>query len=299
MLEATPMRIRINCDGALKDYFVSERPGLLTDLTGGIPVVEFLNVDLPKVLERRADIVMTLQDDSLFHVEFQSTNRSDIMLRMAEYYLLLRRRFRRRRVRQAVLFTGPAKLRMKPRLIDGPMSFRCEIHDIREWSAEALLRSPNEADRLLAMLGTTADLSDVVNRIVSLTAAMPVSQRSAALATLKSLASLRGVVDIIKKEENAMPIYVDISTSPLFREEYKDLMAKFEAGRKEAQEEGLELGREEGIRTALKTALRAAFTRVPRWASDRIDHASHERLMDWIVRVHGAANIEAVIGKRP
>ncbi|MBM3768356.1 MAG: hypothetical protein FJW32_23480, partial [Acidobacteria bacterium] len=239
------MRIRINYDGALKDYFISERPSLLTDLTGGIPVVEFLNVDLPKILDRRADLIMRLEDKSIFHTELQSTNRRDMLWRMAEYYLLLRRRFKTP-IRQAVLYTGMKRLRMPSALVDGPMRFRCEVHDIREWSAEELLASPNEGDRILAMLGQTDDPIRVVREVIAVTARQTYERRTFSVAALKAIAGLRQLERIILEEENAMPAYFDLSTSPLFRREYADLMAKVAEVKKRMREESLAEGREKG-----------------------------------------------------
>ena len=40
---------RIDFDGALKEFFETERPGLLSQLTGGKGVKQFLNVELPTV----------------------------------------------------------------------------------------------------------------------------------------------------------------------------------------------------------------------------------------------------------
>ena len=54
-----------NYDGVLKDMFQEDRPVLLDELTGGIAVTEFLNVELPKVLEWRLDLVMRLADGYL------------------------------------------------------------------------------------------------------------------------------------------------------------------------------------------------------------------------------------------
>jgi hypothetical protein len=296
------MRIRINYDGALKDFFVSERPSLLTDLTGGIPVVEFLNVELPKVLDRRADLIMRLEDRSIFHVELQSTNCRDMLWRMAEYFLLLRRRFRRTPIRQAVLYAGMKKLRMPSVLVDRPIHFRCEVHDIREWPAADLLASPNEGDRILAMLGQTDNPIAVVHQVVALAARQPIERQTYSVAALKAIAGLRQLERIILEEENAMPAYLDLSTSPLFRREYADIMAKLAAGReeglKEGLKEGLEEGRAEGLRKALRILLRASFHRIPRWASEHIDSANEESLTQWIGRVPSATSVESVLGKR-
>lgn len=72
------MSERINFDGALKEFFERRRPSLLMDLTGGVAVKESVNVELPEVRDRKVDLVLRLADDSLLHLEFQSSNRSDM-----------------------------------------------------------------------------------------------------------------------------------------------------------------------------------------------------------------------------
>jgi hypothetical protein len=53
---------------------MSDRPTLLRHLTGRIAIEQFLNVELPKVQERRVDLVARLKDGSIFHLEFQASN---------------------------------------------------------------------------------------------------------------------------------------------------------------------------------------------------------------------------------
>ena len=61
-------------DRVLKDLFQKDGPSLLEQLTGGVHVREFLNVEFLEVMERRADLVARLEDDSIFHFEIQGQN---------------------------------------------------------------------------------------------------------------------------------------------------------------------------------------------------------------------------------
>jgi hypothetical protein len=54
------MRQSVNFDATLKDLFQRERLTLLQRLSGGVPVKEFLNVELPKVQQRRVDLLIAL-----------------------------------------------------------------------------------------------------------------------------------------------------------------------------------------------------------------------------------------------
>ncbi len=65
-------------DGALKELWERDRPTLLNTLRNGVPIREALNVELPRVQARRADIVYRLDDGCILHIEFQSANDRDI-----------------------------------------------------------------------------------------------------------------------------------------------------------------------------------------------------------------------------
>src|SRR5262249_47279845 len=56
----------------------------MRELTG-TAIVKWLDVELPKVQNRRMDLLGETADGSLFHMELQSTNEAAIPLRMAEY----------------------------------------------------------------------------------------------------------------------------------------------------------------------------------------------------------------------
>ena len=78
---------------------------MLNQLTGGVAIKEFLNVELPKVQERRADLVAWLRNRSIFHLEIQSTNDRNMPYREGIYCSLLGQNYRCP-VRQVVLYVG-------------------------------------------------------------------------------------------------------------------------------------------------------------------------------------------------
>ena len=54
-------------DLVVKDLFQRDHPSLLDQLTAGVAVREILSVELARVEERRADLVLLLGDGTLFH----------------------------------------------------------------------------------------------------------------------------------------------------------------------------------------------------------------------------------------
>ncbi len=90
-------------DLVVKDLFQRDHPSLLDQLTAGVAVREVLSVELARVEERRADLVLLLADGTILHIEFQSGNDKNMPYREGIYCLLLGQKYRRR-VRQVVLY---------------------------------------------------------------------------------------------------------------------------------------------------------------------------------------------------
>src|SRR5260221_104414 len=81
-------------DLVVKDLFQRDHPSLLDQLTAGVAVREVLSVELARVEERRADLVLLLADGTILHIEFQSGNDKDMPYREGIYCLLLGQKYR-------------------------------------------------------------------------------------------------------------------------------------------------------------------------------------------------------------
>jgi hypothetical protein len=124
-------------DAALKDLFQRDRPTLLRRLTGGVGVKEFLNVELPRVQQRRVDLLISLTDGSLLHIEFQSAPDPSMRYRMLEYWWLIKRRFERP-LRQVVLMVGKDSAD-EGQLQEDSLRFQYEVISVRQIDAESLI----------------------------------------------------------------------------------------------------------------------------------------------------------------
>ena len=118
-------------DLVIKDLFQRDHPSLLEQLTAGVAVREVLSIELARVEERRADLVLLLADGTILHIEFQSGNDKDMPYREGIYCLLLSQKYRRR-VRQVVLYVGQAKMRMEDHVDLGETKAAYTLMDIRE-----------------------------------------------------------------------------------------------------------------------------------------------------------------------
>ncbi len=282
------MQKRFDYDGALKDLFQHGRPALLTRLTGGVPIVGFLNVELPKVQQRRVDLLLLLADDSILHLEFQSRNDRAMAYRVAAYHLLIALRHRKP-VRHVVLYVGQKPMRMASRLDTGSMQFACEMLDIREIPVDEFLRSGTAEDYVLAILAGGAEQR--APEILSGILALPPSDRSQALAQLAILCGLRPISDTLRTELDGMPVIIEIANSPIL---VKIQNTAFKQGREEGREEG----HAERMQTLLRRLLQTKFGHLPKWATVRLSQASSPDLENWAEKTITAQTLVSVLGPR-
>lgn len=296
-------------DRVLKDLFQRDHPSLLDRLAGGLRVREFLNVEFPKVIERRADLAVLLDDETILHVEFQSHNDKDIAYREGMYCLMIAQKYRRR-VRQVVLYVGQPKMRMADRLDLGCTKVEYRLLDIREIDAGELLRSARPGDLVLAMLakGGTERLTEIAQRTIHLSGA----ERSRVLTQLLLLSGLRALSGSMKMELKSMASNViDIEKNEILRDIIRDLTDQAQAkalakglaeglaeGLAKGETKGLAKGRGEGMVRLLRELMQSKFGPLPKWAEDRLSHPSTAQVQRWARKVLDAKTLESVLGKK-
>ena len=79
-IRARPMH---KYDVALKHIITRPGSSILEQLTGAASL-KWINVEAPKVSNRRVDLLGELRDGKLVHIELQSRNEKDFPFRMAE-----------------------------------------------------------------------------------------------------------------------------------------------------------------------------------------------------------------------
>jgi hypothetical protein len=79
-------------DVALKNILTRPSSSVLAQLTGASSL-KWLNVEAPKVSNRRVDLLGELPVGNPVHIELQSTNEKDFPLRMAEYLFGIGRQY--------------------------------------------------------------------------------------------------------------------------------------------------------------------------------------------------------------
>jgi hypothetical protein len=178
-----------------------------------VAVREILSVELAQVEERRADLVLSLADGTLLHIEFQSSNDKNMPYREGIYCLLPGQEYRRR-VRQVVLYMGQPRMRMEDHVDLGETIAAYTLMDIRELDARKLLESGRPGDLALAMLaaGGTEQIAEIAKRAAGLIGA----ERQRVLTQLVILSGLRRVTGRLRMELKTM----DSTTDSFYKNEF-------------------------------------------------------------------------------
>jgi hypothetical protein len=271
-------------DVALKKILTRPGSSVLAQLTGASSL-KWINVESPKVSNRRVDLLGELPDGNLVHIELQSRNEKGFPMRMAEYLFGIGRRYGKL-PRQVALYVGEAPLRMSDR-IEGPgVSVQFHFVDIRDLDGEELLASTHVGDNVLAVLTRLGEQPRAVRRILARIAAGRSGDRDGALAELFIIAGLRKMEGEARREAKNMPILNEIMDNevvgPLLRQ-----------GRAEGRVEG----RVEGQVEMLLGMAEKRFGQIPPAVAERIAALKPAQLKRAGLRLLDAQRIEDLFGR--
>ncbi|HEY3823846.1 MAG TPA: DUF4351 domain-containing protein [Bryobacteraceae bacterium] len=266
-------------DVALKNIITRPGSSILRQLTGASSM-RWINVEAPKVSNRRVDLLGELPDGNLVHIELQSRNEKDFPLRMAEYLFGIGRQYGRL-PRQVALYVGEAPLRMKDRIESPDVSVRFHLVEIRDLDGERLLASAQAGDNVLAILTRLGGQPKVLRRILARIAAAPSGDRDEALAELFIIAGLRKMEDEVRREATKMPVLNDIMDNKVIG---PVLRRGLRQGRME--------GRMEGQVEMLLSQIEKRFGRIPPAVGQRIVALKPAQLKRVGLRLLDARRIE-------
>ncbi|GAB6066238.1 Rpn family recombination-promoting nuclease/putative transposase [Aquifex pyrophilus] len=181
---------------------------------------KLLDVKLPKLFEREADLVVEFQNE-IYHLEIQSTDDPNMHLRMAYYFLLIYENYKKI-PKQAVVYVGEAPLRrMKDYVSLGNLKFSYKLIDLNALDCTPFLESPEPSDWIIAILCRIPKEKEVLKEILLRFSRLPKEKRDRYLEMLFHLAHLRPkrlnlLVEL--KKEVRMPITINIEQSPFYKE---------------------------------------------------------------------------------
>ena len=148
-------------DKIIRENLDATLPVIIREILG-LEIVdsEELPDDIQHTKERKPDALRRVTDAEgnvyVLHVEFQVQDEDKMVYRMAEYYVMLVRRYQIP-VKQYVVFLGDRKPGMPERLETGPLKFNYTLVSISQANYKLFLRSENPE---VKMLGILADFGD-------------------------------------------------------------------------------------------------------------------------------------------
>ena len=236
---------------------------------------------MARILERRADSVFLLEDETILHLEFQTRNDKEMPYREGIYGLLLGQKYKRR-VRQTVIYLGQPKMRMPNQLDLGQTKVAYTLIDIRDIDARKFIESGQSADLPVAMLagGGPERLAEILKRAANLRG----GERQRVFAELIQLCGLRSLQQPLIMELKSMASPNDTF---LMIPQVQDMVLN-------AQRNG-----ERGARTeVLRDLLSAKFRTLPKWADEKLKSATPAKVQRWLRKILTAETLEGVLGKR-
>ena len=276
----------------MQDYDVTiknllMKPGsVLLELLTGTTDIRWMNVEQPRVTNKRRDLLGELPGGDLVGVEIQTENQADFAFRIGEYQFGVANRLGRM-PRQIVLFIGPDPVTM-PSEIRGPDYYpRFHIVDIRGLDGERLLASPNLGDNVSAVLTSLGQQAGMVRRVVAKIAGGPMEQRGEALAELAILANLRKLTDEVKQEAKDMLSEQDILNNAIFGPPYREGLA-------EGVAKGRVEGRVEALVDVVLDLLQDRFGKITARNRKRVAAMDSDQLRRTVRRIPQAATLDDV-----
>jgi len=187
--------------------------------------VKLVETQLPKVIERRADLVLEVttgdgETPILHHIEAQRQNEAHLPARMMTTAGLLVDRHPERRIDQTVIYFGEEPCRIRSEIALVQCRYRFRLIDMRAIDCRQLLEAPEPEAAVLAVLCQATDRTpeELVHAIVArLFAESSGAYRTQLLFQLETLAVNRRLEGVVKEEVNMFSLE-EIRNLPSYRE---------------------------------------------------------------------------------
>jgi hypothetical protein len=235
-------------DKIFKENMEAAWPGIMKHLLRIDAVhTEELPDSIQHTKEREPDVLKKITDrkgDSfVLQVEFQLTNEPEMVYRMAEYYIMLYRKYKLP-IRQHVAYVGDRSLSMPDQLKLEHLQFRYSLLSLSSVDYHLFLQSERPEEKILALLG---DFGGEDPRYVIENIAEQIKETSSGeLEEKKYMKQMRILSQLRNLESENFAVMESITT--FFKEEndflYRRGMAKGEA-------RGAEKNRREVVKTLL------------------------------------------------
>lgn len=224
----------------------------------GIIAVDFekLPDDIQYTKERKADFLNKITDNKgdifVLHIEFQVVDEPEMVDRMAEYYIMLRRKYRLP-IKQFVIFIGSGKPKMVSRIDSDFMKYWFPLISILDFDYRIFLNSTRPEEIILAILANFEQetpenaMKQIINRIEETTEGDFLLKRY--FKQLRVLAQLRNLEENLKET-----IMLSISK---YLDETRDVgyMIGFDKGEQQGEQKGELKGEQKAKENFVKNLL--------------------------------------------
>ena len=235
-------------DKIFRENLEAALPGLIRNVLGIHAVhTEELPDDIQHTKERKPDVLKKVTDKNgntfVLHIEFQVKDELEMVYRMAEYYIMLLRRYQLP-VQQYVIYIGAGNPGMADHIVSEQMNFKYRLIALSTVDYHLLLRSDNPEEKMLAILADFGDndprrtIENIVNQVVASSKGDFSKQRH--IRQLRILAQLRNLHPQSLKIMDSIAGYIKKENDILYR-----------LGEKEGMEKGIEKGKEIFVKNLL------------------------------------------------
>jgi len=184
--------------------------------------VKFLDVKLPKLFEREADLIIESKGE-IYHLEIQSSDDPKMALRMLYYYALIYENYGKI-PHQAVVYIGKKPLRKMKNYLRLPhLNFDFELVDLNTIDCNLLLKSHSPEDWIISVLCNIRNEEKTLKELLNKFLSLPVDKRQRYLNLLLHIAKLRPKrLNFLLKEVKLMPITIDLEKDPFYLKAKKE-----------------------------------------------------------------------------
>jgi len=218
--------------------------------------LEFIDKELQRVEDRRADVVANVDNSYILHIEIQNSNDKNMSIRMMRYYTDIKQ-VTNLPIKQFVIYIGKNRLNMSNTITDFDVNYRYNLIDMKNIDCDKFIKMDTPDALVLAILCDfkDKDTQEVVNYIIKRLKEKSKNNDKMFreyMLMLEELSENRNLKEHIKKGEEM-----------LTQINYEKLPS-YELGLEKGIEKGIQKGREEGKREAkieiLKKAIKAFYS---------------------------------------
>ncbi len=187
-------------DITFKDIFSGTGiPETLIEIITGSKVSRVLPSELSKVKKFMVDFLAKLKNESILHLEFQSTNDPNMNRRMYHYYTVIEDEYPQFPIRQVVLYVGNDRMNMPTVFKKDRLIYEYELINISDIDCRRLIESENEGDKIVSVLCKIEDEQRFVDGISEFVLKLKENERTTFLKKLFLLSHLRPQINVVLK----------------------------------------------------------------------------------------------------